>query len=73
MSLPAESAPAQFAAVCAKWQRTGTPGTSSSDRCQNRDGATELDARLTVSAASTQPAVSITLIDQAPVSDGDRE
>ena len=73
VSLPAESAPAQFAAVCAKWQRTGTPGTSSSDSCQNRDGATELDARLTVSAASTQPAVSITLIDQAPVSDGDRE
>jgi hypothetical protein len=73
VSLPAQSASAQFAAVCAKWQRMGTPGTSTSDRCENRDGATELDARLTVSAASTQPAVSIALIDQTPVSDGGRE
>jgi len=73
VSLPAESAPAQFAAVCAQWQRTGIPGTRSSDRCENRDGATELDARLMVSAASTQPAVSITLIDQTPVSDAGRE
>jgi hypothetical protein len=73
VSLPADSASAQFAAVCAKWQRTGTPGTSSSDRCENRDGATELDARLTVSAASPQSAVSIALIDQTQVSDGGRE
>ena len=73
VSLPAESAPAQFAAVCAQWQRTGIPGTRSSDRCENRDGGTELDARLMVSAASTQPAVSITLIDQTPVSDAGRE
>lgn len=73
VSLPAESAPAQFAAVCAQWQRTGTPGASSSDHCENREGATELDARLMVSAASPQPAVSITLIDQTPVSDGGRE
>jgi hypothetical protein len=73
VSLPAESASAQFAAVCAKWQRTETPGTNSSDRCENRDGATELDARLTVAAGSTQPTVSIALIDQTPASDGGRE
>jgi len=73
VSLPAESASAQFAAVCAKWQPTGAPGTSSSDRCESRDGATELDARLTVSTAFPQLAVSITLLDQTPVSDGGRE
>ncbi len=73
VSLPAESASAQFAAACAKWQRSGTPGISASDRCENRDGATELDARLTVSEASARPAVSIALIDQTAVSDGGRE
>lgn len=73
VSLPAESASAQFAAACAKWQRTGTPGASAADRCDNRDVATELDARLTVSEASARPAVSIVLTDQTPVSDGGRE
>ena len=73
VGLPPESASAQFAAACAKWQRSGSPGITSADRCENRDGATELDARLTVSATSALPAVSIALIDQTPASDGGRE
>ena len=69
VSLPAESASAQFAAACAEWQRKGTPGTSTPDRCETRDGSTEIDARLTASAASEEPVVSIALVDSAPISD----
>ncbi|HEY3852092.1 MAG TPA: hypothetical protein VGL87_14030 [Steroidobacteraceae bacterium] len=69
MSLPAESASAQFAAACAEWQSKGTPGASTPDRCEDRDGSTEIDARLTTSAASAEPAVSIVLVDAAPIRD----
>jgi hypothetical protein len=66
VSLPPETASAQFAAACAEWQRTGTPGAAESERCEVRDGATEIDARLTTSEVSTQPAVSIALTESAP-------
>jgi hypothetical protein len=75
VSLPAESASAQFAAACAEWQRKGTPGTATPDRCEDRDGSTEIDARLTgfaasaASVASTEPVVSIALVDSAPIGD----
>ncbi len=70
--LPAQSASAQFASACARWQRTGTPGISSPDHCQNRDGDTELDAGLGAEG-SAGPVVSIALIDQTWVSYGSRE
>jgi hypothetical protein len=73
VSLAAESAAAQFTAACTKWQRIGNPGPNAAERCGTQDGATELDARLTVSEASSRPTVSIVLIDQTPVSDGGRE
>jgi hypothetical protein len=66
VSLPVESASAQFAAACAEWQRTGTPVAAESDRCEARDGTTEVDARLTASEVSAEPAVSIALIESAP-------
>ena len=69
MSLPPESASAQFAAACDEWQRKGTPGTSTPDRCEDRDGSTEIDARLTASAASEEPVLSIVLVDAAPIGD----
>jgi hypothetical protein len=73
VSLSAQSASAQFAAACAEWQRTGIPGTAAADRCQMKDGTTELDARLTLPEDSARPAVSIALIDQTPVREGGRE
>jgi hypothetical protein len=73
VSLPAESASAQFAAACARWQRTGLPRLADPDRCETQDGTTELDARLTLSETSAAPAISIALIDQTPVRDGVRE
>jgi hypothetical protein len=74
VSLPEESASAQFTAACAEWQRRGAPApgtgaadTGASDRCEFRDGATEVDARLATSEGSAAPAVSIALVDAAPV------
>ena len=69
VSLPAESASAQFAAACAEWQRKGTPGTSTPDHCEDRDGSTEIDAHLTASPVSEEPVVSIALVDAAPIGD----
>lgn len=69
VSLPAESASAQFAAACAEWQRKGTPGTFTPDRCEDRDASTEILAHLTASAASGEPAVSIVLIGSTPIGD----
>ena len=70
VSLPADSGSAEFAAACAEWQRKGTPGAFTADRCEDRDGRTEIDARLTPSAASPGPVVSIVLVDTAPAGDG---
>ena len=94
VSLPAESASAQFAAACAEWQRRGAPapgtgaagtaaantgaantgaggtgagGTGAADRCEVRDGTTEVDARLATSEGSAAPAVYIALADSDPV------
>jgi hypothetical protein len=69
VGLPAESASAQFASACAEWQRKGTPGTSTPDRCEDRDGSTEIGARLTASTVSEGPVVSIALVDAAPIGD----
>ena len=73
VSLPAESAAAQFAAACAEWQRHGTPGVSAADRCGVRDGSTEVDARLKTSdsadGSAGEPAVSISLSDSATPGD----
>ena len=69
-SLPAQSATAEFGAACAEWQRKGTPGALTADSCEDRDGGTEIDARLTTSAASGEPVVSIVLIDTAPAGEG---
>ena len=69
VSLPADSASAQFAAACAEWQRKGTPGTSTPDHCEDRDGSTEIDAHLTASPVSEEPVVSIALVDAAPIGD----
>jgi hypothetical protein len=73
VSLPAQSASAEFSAACAKWQGTGTPGAGAAERCETRDDATELDARLTLPESSARPTVSIVLTDRTPVSDGGRE
>jgi hypothetical protein len=71
VSLPAESASAQFAAACAEWQRRGTPDRATSERCEDRDGTTEVEAQLmpavTPPSAAAQPFVSIVLIDSAQV------
>lgn len=69
-SLPADSGSAEFAAACAEWQRKGTPGAFTADRCEDRDGRTQIDARLTTSAASGEPVVSVVLVDTAPTGDG---
>jgi len=70
VSLPAESASVRFAAACAEWQRRGTPGAVASDRCEERDGSTEMEATLRASETSGDPTVSITLIDAGPLRDG---
>jgi hypothetical protein len=73
VSLPAESASAQFAAACAEWQRHGTPGVSAPDRCGVRDGSTEIDARLkaseTADGGAGEPALSISLVDSGTPGD----
>ncbi len=69
VSLPGESAAAQFAAACAEWQQAGAAGVAAPDRCAGRSGATDFDARLTPAA----PAVSIVLIDATPPVDPPRE
>jgi hypothetical protein len=71
--LPPESAPSQFAAACADWRRAGIPGGSAPDRCDARDGTTEVDARLTASEISAEPLVSVTLIDRPPGHESARE
>jgi hypothetical protein len=70
VSLAAESASARFAAACAEWRRRGTPGESASDRCEDRDGSTLVQATLMPAGASGEPTVSITLVDPAPSPDG---
>jgi hypothetical protein len=66
VSLPAESAFPRFAAACAEWQRQGTPGAAAADRCEVRDGTTQLQAALTASGTPGETTLSIILIDPAP-------
>jgi hypothetical protein len=73
VSLPAESASAQFAAACARWQHAGIPGIATADRCDAQDGTTRLDGRLTVSEPSARPEVAIILIAQTMADQGGRE
>jgi hypothetical protein len=69
VSLPVESAAAQFAAACAEWQHKGIPGAATPDRCEDRDGSTEIDARLTAPTATAESVVSMALVDSPPISD----
>jgi hypothetical protein len=63
VSLPAESAPLQFAAACTQWQRGGPPDAGPADHCDGHEGATEFHARLAESAVSAMPAVFIVLLE----------
>ena len=65
VSLPAQSAPLQFAAACAQWQHGEPAGSATADGCEGREGATEFHARLGESAVSAAPVVSIVLLEPA--------
>ena len=56
VQLPSDGAAPIFAAACAEWQRHGQPAAGAPDRCEARDGATDLSGRLSRAADPAQAA-----------------
>jgi hypothetical protein len=71
VSLPADSASAQFAAACMEWQHHATAVADAPDRCAVKDGGTTVEARLDASEGSDGTLLSIALDAQVPVRDAD--